>query len=220
MNYMHEGLDEQTKAFDVTIVDCGIGNIRSVQRMFEACGATAQIADDPNTITECRRLVLPGVGAFDAGMSALEDGRWIDVLNHVAFVRRRPILGICLGMQLLCDRSEEGRRPGLGWINADVVRVDTGGDPALKIPHMGWTVTEPVRPSPLFPAVENELRFYYVHKYRVCCKNRNQVLATARYGTTFDCAINHNNIYGVQFHPEKSHRFGMDLMRRFAALPC
>jgi glutamine amidotransferase len=220
MTYGNEGLGEQAKAFDVTIVDCGIGNIRSVQRMFEASGASTQIADDPSTIAECRRLVLPGVGAFDAGMAALEEGRWIDPLNHVALVMRRPILGICLGMQLLCDRSEEGRRSGLGWINADVVRVDTGGDPSLKIPHMGWTLTEPVRPSPLFPEIANELRFYYVHKYRVRCRNREQVIATARYGATFDCAINRDNIYGVQFHPEKSHRFGMDLMRRFVALPC
>lgn len=216
----YEGASERGDVFDVTIVDCGIGNIRSVLRMFEAAGASARIVDDPGAIGDCRRLVLPGVGAFDAGMAALKEGGWIEPLNHIALELRKPVLGICLGMQLLCRRSEEGIRPGLGWIEADVVRIDTGGDPALKIPHMGWTVTEPTGPNPLLPEGEEELRFYYVHKYRARCDSRENVLATARYGTDFDCAINRDNIFGVQFHPEKSHRFGMALMRRFAALPC
>lgn len=205
---------------DVTIVDCGIGNIRSVQRMFEAVDGTAEIVSDPGAITDCRRLVLPGVGAFDAGMEALEDGGWIGPLRRVALEQRRPVLGICLGMQLLCRRSEEGRRPGLAWIEADVVRIDTGGDRRLKIPHMGWAVTRPANPNKLLPDDEGEQRFYYVHKYRAVCDRPEDVLATARYGTEFTSSVHCGNIYGVQFHPEKSHRFGKALLHRFLALPC
>ena len=204
---------------EVTIVDCGIGNIKSVQRMFQAVDADAAVVSDPSSIGECRRLVLPGVGAFDAGMTALGEG-WMDALNEAALERRVPTLGICLGMQLLCRRSEEGVKPGLGWIAADVVRIDLGGAPGLKIPHMGWTEVRPARPNPLIPSDEGEQRFYHVHKYRAVCDDPTDVLATATYATEFTTAVNHDNIYGVQFHPEKSHRFGMALMRRFLAIPC
>lgn len=204
---------------DVTIVDCGIGNIRSVQRMFEYVEGTAEIVGDPAAIRDCRKLVLPGVGAFDAGMAALGNGGWIDPLNQVALERRAPVLGICLGMQLLCRRSEEGEMPGLGWIPADVVRMDIAGHSKLKIPHMGWAVTTPAKPNPLI-ADEGEQRFYYVHKYRAVCDTPDNVLATATYGGEFVSAVHRDNIWGVQFHPEKSHRFGMALMKNFLALPC
>lgn len=208
-----------TAPADVTIVDCGIGNIRSVQRMFEHVEAKAEIVSDPNAVLGCQRLVLPGVGAFDYGMVALGAGGWIDALNHVAMERRRPVLGICLGMQLLCRRSEEGERQGLGWIPADVIRVDTAGNAKLKIPHMGWAVTRSARTNPLI-ADEGEQRFYYTHKYRAVCDWPENVLATATYGGEFVAAIHRDNIWGVQFHPEKSHRFGMALMKRFLTLPC
>jgi glutamine amidotransferase len=205
---------------DATIVDCGIGNIKSVQRMFEAVDGTAEIVSDPELVSGCRRLVLPGVGAFDAGMTALEEGGWIEALNQVALVERRPVLGICLGMQLLCRRSEEGVKPGLSWMDVDVVRVDLGGEPGLKLPHMGWAQTFAAKPNPLIPSDEGEQRFYYVHKYRAVCDRPEDVLATAIYGTEFTSAVHRDNIFGVQFHPEKSHRFGMALMRRFLNLPC
>ncbi len=205
---------------DVTIVDCGIGNIKSVQRMFQAVDADAVVVSDPSSIGECKRLVLPGVGAFDAGMNALAEGGWIAPLNEAALERRVPTLGICLGMQLLCRRSEEGVRPGLGWIATDVVKMDLGGTAGLKLPHMGWSVVRAVRPNPLIPSDEDEQRFYHVHKYRAVCDRAEDVLATAAYGTEFTTAVNDRNIYGVQFHPEKSHRFGMALMRRFLAISC
>lgn len=204
---------------DVTIIDCGIGNIKSVQRMFEAADGSAEIVSDPRRLNSPRRLALPGVGAFDAGMSALSEG-WIDALNGLVLERGVPVIGICLGMQLLCRRSEEGVLPGLGWIEADVVKLDTGGDRKLKIPHMGWSQVTPARPNPLIPDDEGEQRFYHVHKYRAVCERVEDVLATAHYGTTFATAVNRDNIYGVQFHPEKSHRFGMALMRRFLSIPC
>jgi glutamine amidotransferase len=204
---------------DVTIVDCGIGNIHSVKRMFEYVDGTARIVSDPAAIRDCRRLALPGVGAFDAGMAAIQDDGWLGALNYVAIERRVPVLGICLGMQLLCRRSEEGKEPGLGWIAADVTKIDTGGDPRLKIPHMGWAITRPAKPNSLL-ADGDEQRFYYVHKYRAVCDREEDVLATATYGREFVSAVHRDNIYGVQFHPEKSHRFGMALMKRFLALPC
>lgn len=207
-------------AADVTIVDCGIGNIKSVERMFEAVDGVARIASSPDDIIGARRLVLPGVGAFDAGMRALTEGGWIEPLNRAVIVEKRPVLGICLGMQLLCRRSEEGQAAGLGWIAADVKRIDTGGDPRLKVPHMGWSVTRAARRNPLIDEDGDEQRFYYVHAFRAICDDPADVLATADYGRRFTSAVNHGNVYGVQFHPEKSHRFGMELMRRFLAAPC
>lgn len=204
---------------DVTIVDCGIGNVKSVLRMFEWVDATAELVSDPFEAAKCSRLVIPGVGAFDAGMAALNCG-WRQALDHVALERKVPVLGICLGMQLLCRQSEEGQSAGLGWIQADVKRLDTEGDPRLKIPHMGWSVVTAERPNPLIPSDEGEQRFYHVHSYRAVCDNPGDVIGTVSYGTKFTTAVRHGNIFGVQFHPEKSHRFGMALMRRFAALPC
>lgn len=203
---------------DVTIVDAGIGNVKSVLRMFEHVDATAEIVSDPADAADCRRLVLPGVGAFDAGMAALNRG-WRDILDKVALERRAPVLGICLGMQLLCRGSEEGSATGLGWIAADVRRLDPGGNSRLKLPHMGWADVTAVRPNPLIAQGE-EQRFYHDHAYRAVCDDPADVVATAEYGTEFTTAVGHGSILGVQFHPEKSHRFGMALMRRFASLPC
>jgi imidazole glycerol-phosphate synthase subunit HisH len=204
---------------DVTIIDCGIGNIKSVQRMFQAADGSAEIIDRPEKLNGAKRIALPGVGAFDAGMSALGQG-WIEPLNKLALERKVPVLGICLGMQLLCRKSDEGRLPGLGWIDADVTELDTGGRQDLKLPHMGWSVVTPTEANPLIPVEEAEQRFYHVHRYRAVCDRDENVLATAEYGRPFTTAVRRDNVFGVQFHPEKSHRFGLALMRRFLSLPC
>lgn len=204
---------------DVTIVDCGIGNVKSVLRMFQAVDVEAALVSQPAEAADARRLVLPGVGAFDAGMAALNRG-WRERLDELALNRAIPVLGICLGMQLLCRGSEEGTATGLGWVEADVRRIDTGGDPRLKIPHMGWAEVTPVRPNPLVPSDDGPQRFYHVHSFRAVCDNPATEIASATYGTPFTTAVRRDNIFGVQFHPEKSHRFGMALMRRFASLPC
>lgn len=204
---------------DLTIIDCGIGNVKSVLRMFQAVDVDAEVVSDPARAASARRLVLPGVGAFDAGMAALNRG-WRERLDTLALERRIPVLGICLGMQLLCRRSEEGQADGLGWIAADVRRVDTGGDPTLKVPHMGWSEVTPTRANPLIPTDEGAQRFYHVHSFRAVCDEPATELATVTYGTPFTTAVQRDNIFGVQFHPEKSHKFGMGLLSRFAALPC
>lgn len=205
---------------DVTIIDTGIGNVRSVLRMFEEADVDARLISDPRDAADIRRLVLPGVGAFDAGMAALNGGGWRESLDRLALERRIPVLGICLGMQLLCRGSEEGEAAGLSWVAADVRRLDTGGDARLKIPHMGWAEVTPARPNPLIEIAAEVPRFYHVHSYQVVSDDPQDIIGTARYGTDFTTAVQHGNVFGVQFHPEKSHRFGMELMRRFAALPC
>jgi len=204
----------------IGIVDCGLGNVASVQRMFEAVDCDAEIIRDPACIEDCAKLVLPGVGAFDTGMRLLGEGAWIAPLNTAVTERRVPLLGICLGMQLLCRGSEEGSMPGLGWIDADVRILDIGGDSRLKLPHMGWAVTSTSRPNPLLPEDGQERRFYYVHKYRVVCDRDEDEIGSAEYGSRFTSAIHRDNVYGVQFHPEKSHRFGKELLGRFGQLPC
>jgi glutamine amidotransferase len=204
----------------ISVIDAGLGNIKSIKRMVEYIGGTAEIIRDPAKLDSCEAAVLPGVGSFDYGMSLLDEGGWIGPLNRAALERRVPVLGICLGMQLMCRRSEEGERPGLGWIAADVRRVDTGGDPKLKIPHIGWTDTVAAKRDDILPDTNEELRYYYVHTFRAVCEDPSDVLATATYGTEFHSAFSRGNLRGVQFHPEKSHRFGMEVFRRFLALPC
>lgn len=187
--------------------------------MFQAVDVQAELVSDPEEAAGARRLVLPGVGAFDAGMAALDRG-WRYRLDELALGRRIPVLGICLGMQLLCRQSEEGKAKGLGWIEADVRRIDTGGSSRLKIPHMGWAEVKPVRLNPLIPDDEGQQRFYHVHSFRAVCDDSATEIGSVTYGTAFTTAVQRENILGVQFHPEKSHRFGMALMRRFATIPC
>lgn len=204
---------------DVAIVDAEIGNVTSVLRMFEAADCDAQIVTSPDEAKEARRLVLPGIGAFDAGMAAL-DGEWRETLDELALDRKIPVLGICLGMQLLCRGSEEGQSAGLGWIDGEVTGIDVDRGSGLKIPHTGWAEVTPVRDNPLIPGDDGPQRFYHVHSYKMECEDPGDVIATVDYGGEFTTAVQKGNIFGVQFHPEKSHRFGMALIRRFAALPC
>lgn len=198
----------------ISVVDYGCGNLASVINMIQHVGGEAQIIRSPAQLRETSKLVLPGVGAFDHGMNNLRDGDWVAPLEQAVFERRVPLIGICLGMQLLTRGSEEGQEPGLGWIDAQARRFRPD-DPRLKVPHMGWNEVRQVRADELLPASASPRRFYFVHAYRVECADPADVLLECEYGETFVAAFRHANIWGFQFHPEKSHRFGMELFRRF-----
>lgn len=198
------------------VLDCGIGNVGALKSMYWRLGIKAELIDAPRKLEQGDRLVLPGVGSFDYGAKALEDHGFVDFVRE-AVAQGHPLLSICLGMQLLCRGSEEGNRPGLGIIPADVIRLDPGPE-RLRIPHMGWNIAKPIRPNPLLPMDGEQQRFYFTHTFRVRCDRDEQVWATTDYGTVFPSAIGAGNVMGVQFHPEKSHRFGKALLERFAAL--
>jgi len=200
----------------ITIVDYGMGNLGSIRNMFKRIGVAADVAGRVDAVARARKILLPGVGAFDSAMQRIADSGLRDVLDHKALQERVPILGICLGMQLLTRSSEEGRLPGLGWIQAATRRFPAL--PGLKVPHMGWNLVTPTRPSALTASLPEESRFYFVHSFYVQVDDARDSVLQAHYGIDFDAAVAHDNIYGAQFHPEKSHRFGMQLLANFANL--
>jgi imidazole glycerol-phosphate synthase subunit HisH len=200
----------------VTIVDYGMGNLGSIANMFKKLGAPTVVARSAVDVAAAQRLVLPGVGSFDTGMRHLGDTGLREVLDQKATQERVPTLGICLGMQLLMHRSDEGELAGLGWIDGEVRRLTLdGAAPPLRLPHMGWNTVDIVRPDGLYAGMTGEVRFYFVHSYGVACRTEDDVLSTTTYGETFVSALRHGNIFGTQFHPEKSHRFGMQLLKNF-----
>lgn len=202
----------------ITIVDYSVGNIKSVANMLRALGAASRISSSPDEIAQAERLILPGVGHFDHGMRELHERGLIAALSARVLEDRIPILGICLGAQLLTRSSEEGDRPGLGWIDATAVRFDSSRmDPRLCVPHMGWADTWALRTHLLFAGLPDDTRFYYVHSYHLACDAPDQAVLAARHGYDFVSGVARGNILGVQFHPEKSHRFGMQLLRNFIA---
>jgi glutamine amidotransferase len=206
----------------IIIADFGLGNISSVRNMLAKVGCTAvEISSDPEKIGAAKKLVLPGVGAFDHGMQCLNDCGSLDSLRRAAVERGVPTLGICLGMQLMGGGSDEGSAKGLGWIDSHAVRFTPPAGSNLKVPHMGWNTIRVRRPNALFtPESPRERRFYFVHSYHVRCRDEGDVVATSQHGEEFTAAFSRENLYGVQFHPEKSHSFGMEIMRRFVELPC
>lgn len=196
------------------MIDYGCGNLASVVNMIQHVGGEARIIRTPDQLEDAAKLILPGVGAFDHGIDSLRRGGWVTPLEEAVHERQVPIMGICLGMQLLTRGSEEGREAGLGWIDAQARRFRPG-DARLKVPHMGWNEVRQVRGDELLPASASPRRFYFVHAYRVECADPADVLLECEYGETFAAAFRRANIWGFQFHPEKSHRFGMELFRHF-----
>lgn len=201
----------------IIIINYGMGNLGSILNMFKRIGVQARIDDDYAGIEHAQKLVLPGVGAFDAAMSRINCTPGLrEILDHKALIERVPILGVCLGMQLLTSSSEEGSLPGLGWIPAATRHFPRLG--GLKVPHMGWNTAKASQSSPLTVDVSSEPRYYFVHSYYVHVEDPAHSLMRSNYGIDFDSAIGCGNIYGVQFHPEKSHRFGMQILKNFASL--
>lgn len=203
----------------IVVVDYGVGNLGSIVNMLHRIGSEAVVSNDAATVGKADRLILPGVGAFDPAMGRLRESGLVEHLYRRVVEECAPLLGICLGMQLLTERSEEGRLPGLGWIPAETVRFRfPEGVTDLRIPHVGWNTVEPRPGAPLFESAPPDRRYYFAHSYHVRCRDERHVLATTRHGVEFHSAVRRDNIFGTQFHPEKSHRYGMDLLRAFAAL--
>lgn len=202
----------------IAIIDYSIGNVASIARMLKKLGIDAKLTRDPDEICSAEKLILPGVGAFDTGMRNLGDSKIKEVLQHIVIEERKPVLGICLGMQLLFNRSEEGVEPGLGWIDGEVKKFRFSGEQKEKVPHMGWNVVMPSSGSPLFVDLTKDARFYFVHSYFTDPNDSSDIAATTQHGSKFCCAVSRGNIHGVQFHPEKSHKFGLQLLKNFAEL--
>ncbi len=201
----------------LTIIDYQVGNLASIQNMLNRIGyADATITSDIEVIRHADKIILPGVGHFDYGMEQLRKANFWEVLNQKATVEQVPILGICLGAQLLLQNSEEGKLPGLGWIEGKSRRFNENAlPPSFKIPHMGWSEVRILKESKLLKGLSSEQRFYFVHSYHMECHNPNHHLLESEYGYPFIAAVEKENIIGVQFHPEKSHKYGMAILKNF-----
>ena len=199
----------------ITIVNYKMGNLGSIANMLKRLGVMCTITSDPAEIEAAKKIILPGVGHFDKAMHNLRELELVDLLRKKVLKDSVPVLGICLGMQLLCGSSEEGSLDGLDFIDASVKRFSFSQDKGLKIPHMGWNSVKAEKSSPLLAGIGQDARFYFVHSYHAVCNDPKDVLTSTFHGYRFTSSFERNNIIGVQFHPEKSHRFGMQLLKNF-----
>lgn len=203
----------------ITLLNYGSGNINAIKNIYQRLNIPYEIASTKDDIIKANHIILPGVGAFDETISMLQNKGFIDVLNKKVLEEKIPILGICVGMQMLADNSEEGTKNGLGWISGKVKKIDKRLIlDKTKIPHLGWNSIEIVHDTPLFKNVDPDEGFYFVHSYYFECEDEVNVIAKTEYGIMFHSAVNIENIYGVQFHPEKSHDNGIQLLKNFANL--
>lgn len=203
----------------IAIIDYKMGNLGSILNMLKKIRVQAMATSDPKAVEAADKIILPGVGAFDNAMRNLNSTGLIPLLEKRVLTQNVPLLGICLGMQLLGQSSAEGQMSGLGWIDAETVKFSFDQPSQLKIPHMGWSEIQIAKESPLMSGLGDHARFYFVHSYHVKCHDQGDVLATAIYDQPFTAAVQHGNIMGAQFHPEKSHRYGLQLLTNFSRLP-
>ena len=200
----------------ITIVDYGLGNLKSIQNMLKKLGNDSEITSSIDKIAKSNKIILPGVGSFDTAMINIKELGLLNILNKKANNEKVPFLGICLGMQIMCNESEEGKMKGLSWVDAKVKRFKFENK-QFKVPHMGWNTVVPSKQSPIFKS-NSRLRFYHVHSYYVDLNDSSQEIAHTNYGFPFTTSFQKENIFGVQFHPEKSHKFGFDLLNSFSKL--
>ena len=203
----------------IKIIDYGLGNIRAFVNVYRRLHIPVEVAKCAADLDGASKLILPGVGAFDSAMERLNASGMRETLDFLVQEKKVPVLGICVGMQILADSSEEGVLPGLGWVPGSVRHFRSVPElQKLALPHMGWNDVTPKPDSALFKDLEHEARFYFLHSYWFdCCEEKN-IEALAEYGLKFTCVVRNENVYGVQFHPEKSHHFGVGLLKNFAEL--
>lgn len=199
----------------IVIVDYRTGNTNSIKRALDRTGSVCVISSQVKDITQADKLILPGVGHLAKAMANLEELGLLDALNEAVLVKRKPVLGICLGMELMASMSQEGNTPGLHWLDAEAVRLNTSAAPRYKVPHMGWNRIQVKKASALMKGVENLSEFYFAHSYHLNLNDQSDLLTETEYGIPFPSAVERNNIFGVQFHPEKSHRIGIQVLQNF-----
>ena len=202
----------------IAIINYGLGNLTSIQNMCRRLGIEATITSDEEVISKASKLLLPGVGHFKKGMENLHSSGLKPLLDKLVLEEKKPVLGICLGAQLMTKHSEEGDVEGLGWVDATTVRFAQADHVGMKVPHMGWSEIKTVGHNPLWTLLPANPRFYFVHTYHFLFSEKDEVSATCFYSYDFACAFQKNNIYGTQFHPEKSHKFGMKVLENFNKL--
>lgn len=202
----------------IAIIDYGLGNVRAFANVYTKLNIPFIIAKNTKELEKSHKIIVPGVGSFDYAMNLLEKSGMKELLNDMVQKCNVPVLGVCVGMQMMATSSEEGICPGLGWIDGQVKKFQTSSSQPINVPHMGWNNISPVINSGLMDGLSSESRFYFLHSYYFNCENEEPVLASTHYGNEFTCAIHRKNVYGVQFHPEKSHRWGEKLLENFARL--
>lgn len=203
----------------IGIINYGSGNIRAIGNIFDQHNVKYIVANSPDDLTDVTKLILPGVGAFDETMSMLDASGFRNTLNNLVLESKLPILGICVGMQILAKRSEEGKLDGLGWIDGIVKKFDKNSMSIKpKIPHLGWNSIHVNNSNPLFDGIDVEKGFYFIHSYYFECNYRDDEASSSYYGRFFSSSVNKDNIFGVQFHPEKSHKNGIQLLLNFTRI--
>jgi len=203
----------------IGIIDYGLGNVRAFANVYKILNIPTVIVTKPSEFKNVSKAILPGVGAFDYAMKKLEDSGLKPVLDEIVLAHHVPVLGICVGMQMLARSSEEGALPGLGWIDGEVIRFNPSSlSHSMRVPHMGWNNIKPVKLNSLLKGLDFDVRFYFLHSYYFQSHRCEDVIAVTDYCGEFACAVNSGNVYGVQFHPEKSHQWGIRLLENFAKL--
>ena len=203
----------------ISIINYGLGNLKAFANIYKRLNIPAEIINSREQLQKSSKIILPGVGSFDHAMNQLNNSGLRETLDELVLEKEIPVLGICVGLQMLAHNSDEGNMEGLNWIDANVRKFDVSKlNHATQLPHMGWNDVLPTKVNPLLAGLEKDAIFYFLHSYYFSCNKSEDSIAECDYGIRYTCAVNHKNIYGVQFHPEKSHNYGIQLLKNFATL--